>query len=200
MRLKNVVLAMAFAAMGGSAMAATCVGTKQTFTLTTVPDGSCFAVADLGANNISGNPFGKNPDPIFGLAGLGLLLIDKSDDGTSGHNPAALKIANSGTGGEFSIAKLIAPTNKMWTDLILAFKTGGNSIDISVWAAFSIDDSVMGGSWFTTGQNALSHANLYGRLVDAPPPPSPVPVPAAGLLLAGGLGLLGFLRRRRHAA
>lgn len=30
-------------------------------------------------------------------------------------------------------------------------------------------------------------------------PPAPVPVPAAGLLLAGGLGAMGVLRRRRRA-
>lgn len=199
MKLRSLGLALALGTIGSAASAATCVGTGQTFTLATVADGSCLTAAPLGSGNISGNAGGANPDPIFGLAGSGLLLIDKSDDGTSGMNPSALTIAHGGTGGPFSIAALIAPAGQVWTDLILAFKTGGNSNKVSTWAAFSIDGSMTGGAWSTTGRNGLSHANLYGRLADAPSPPSPpsaVPLPAAGLLLTAGLGLLALMRRR----
>ena len=180
-----------------------CVGTNQTFSLTTIPTASCFAVAALNANNISGNPGGANPDPLFALYltafGAPALLIDKNDDAISGTNTAALAVANGTLMGAWSFAALIAPAGKIYTDLILAFKTGGNKKSISVWAAFLLPDGVQSGTWSTTGTNGLSHVNLYGRLIDAPPPPpSPVPLPATALLLVGGIGALAGMRRRKR--
>lgn len=181
-----------------------CVGIGQTFSLTTTPTASCFATAALGAHNISGNPAGANPDPLFGLYltafGSPALLIDKNDDATSGTNPAALTVTNGTLLGAWSFAALIAPAGKICTDLLLAFKTGGNKDKKSVWAAFLLPDGVQSGTWSTTGTNGLSHVNLYGRLVDAPPPPpAPVPLPATALLMVVGMAALaGMRRRRRH--
>ncbi|WP_210528975.1 VPLPA-CTERM sorting domain-containing protein [Rubellimicrobium arenae] len=204
MRLVSIVAGVAMASALGlgisAASAATCVGTGQTFTLTTTPDATCFATATTSSSNISGNPNGANPDPIFGLYGTGLQLVDKSDNSTDGSNPLALTVANGTLGGAWSIGSLMAPAGKMYTDLIIAFKTGGNSSRISTWAAFLLPEGVTSGTWATTGKNALSHVNVYARLVDAPePPPAPVPVPAAGVLLLGALGGLGALRRRKTA-
>lgn len=182
-----------------------CVGTNQTFTLTTTPTAACFATAALGANNISGNALGANPDPLFAFYlsafGAPALLIDKNDDAISGTNTAALTVANSTLTGAWSFAALIAPAGKIYTDLILAFKTGGNKDKISVWAAFLLPDGVQSGTWSTTGKNGLSHVNLYGRLIDAPPPPppSPVPLPATAWLMFAGIGALSGMRRRKQS-
>lgn len=200
-----VGLAVASLAVGGAgAYSGTvdCVGTKRTFTLTTTPTASCFATAALGGHNISGNDSGSNPDPLFALYltafGVPALLIDKNDDATSGTNPTALTVANGTKSGVWSFTALTAPLGKIYTDLIIAFKTGGNKDKISVWAAFLLEDGVSAGFWSTTGKNSLSHANLYGRLVDAPPPPpSPVPLPATAWMLFTGIAALAGIRRRK---
>lgn len=125
-----LVIAAAIAVAGFSANAATvqCVAEGQTFSLTTSPESTCFAHGEPGDNNISGNPGGAHPDPIFALYGPGLVLIDKNDDDTSGTNPHALdSLANGTTGGSFSIGPVTAPAGMHYVDFILAFKTGGPS-------------------------------------------------------------------------
>ncbi|WP_210528900.1 VPLPA-CTERM sorting domain-containing protein [Rubellimicrobium arenae] len=149
--------------------AATCAAVGQSFTLTTSAEATCFAAAVPGVDaNTSGNPGGASPDPIFARYGAGLQLLDKSDDASSGLRPTALSVANGTLGGTWSIASLLPPAGKVFTDLILAFKTGGNSNTISTWAAFLLPQGVSSGRWATTGKNALSHVTLYARLADAP--------------------------------
>lgn len=186
------------AASSVNAATVTCTGVNRSFTIDTSPVSTCFATDVPGntlGNNLSGNSGGANPDPIFGLFGPGLVLIDKTDS-AAGPNGAALTVTGSLSGG-WSIASLVAPAGSMFSQFILGFKSGGNFNSQTVWAAFSLPDGVTSGTWSMTGKNGLSHANLYGVLVEKP---SEVPLPAAGLGLIAALGGLAALRRRRTLA
>ena len=81
-----------------------------------------------------------------------------------------------------------------YSEIMITFKQGNS------FSAFLLDSAeALAGLWGTAGPgkstNDLSHASIYYR----GDPMAPVPLPAAGLLLAGGLGAMGMLRRRRRA-
>lgn len=215
MKFLGAALVAGLALSTGVASAATvsCGGpasnTVREFTLNTTPSSTCLA---SGTGNISGNPSGGNADPIFGIwnstYGTNLTLIDKSDDTVSGVGPNALTAVIgslvTGLSGSFSFLLPAAPAGQVWTDLVIAFKsgsgmyTGGQGRPVPIvpeWAAFVLPAGVTSGSWTISGQQALSHVNLYGRLVNAPPPP-PIPLPASGLLLVTGLAALAIKRRK----
>lgn len=149
-----------------------------------------------GTGNLSGNPA---DDPVYGLVGSGYVLIDKSDNTTSGTIPnAALSTLTgsmtTGTSGSFSIA---APG---YTNLVVGFHFGeGSPADAALnpdWFAYSlpggtteVDWSILAGAG--AGSNpGLSHVNLYGS-------PAPVPVPAAVWLLGSALAGVVAIRRQR---
>jgi hypothetical protein len=202
--LKALVAAGVLAVTAGGAGAATvnCPGTDdeevayREFSLTTTPGSTCFA---YGSGNISGNSGGGSPDPLYALLGgsfgAGHVLIDKSDDAVSGLKPDALVGAlTSGLSGAWSFLLPDAGAGFAWTNVILAFKSGNGQLDPD-WAAFLVPDGVTSGDWAISGRQALSHVNLYAQKV-----PAAIPVPAAGFLLAGALGWLAALRRRRRPA
>lgn len=196
----GALVVMALTAGGAGAATVNCPGTEdediddREFSLTTDPGSTCFA---FGIGNISGNAGGGDLDPLYALFstsfGAGHLLIDKSDDGTSGLKPDALIGAlTSGLGGSWSFLLPDAGAGFAWTNVILAFKSGNGQLNPD-WAAFLVPDGVTSGDWAISDKQALSHANLYAQKV-----PASIPLPAAGILLVGALGGLAALRRRRR--
>lgn len=176
-----------------------CPGTAsysdREFTLDTSPNATCFA---YGTGNVNGNPL---QDPLYALLqgafGAGHVLIDKSDDGASGLLPTALSATSgslvSGLSGGFSFVLPAAAPGYVWTNIVLALKSGEGRLDPD-WAAFLLPSGVTSGTWAIAGKQALSHVNLYAQMV-----PAPVPLPAAGGLLALGLMGMTALSRRRRA-
>ena len=164
-----------------SAVPISCPGTVATtdreFTLDTTPASSCLA---FGTGNINGNGDDIND--------LGFITIDKTDDGTSGTNPNALTTTplNMGLNGTFTFTPPAGFTN-----FVIGFKSGEGQLDPD-WAAFLLPAGVTSGSWSISGQQELSHANLYGQQGS-----NQVPEPGmlALLGLAAVAGLTVFRRR-----
>jgi hypothetical protein len=181
------------AAFSASAATVNCPGTIQTtdreFSLTTTPGATCLS---FGTGNISGNGDAINA--------LGYVTLDKSDDnavyGGDVNELSGTPSLTSGLSGTFSFFIPTAPVGKIWTDFVIAFKTGQGNLDPD-WAAFLLPNGVTSGSWSISGQQALSHANLYAKLADTPV--NVIPLPAAGWLLLAGVGGLAAMRRKKAA-
>lgn len=183
------VLLAAFALAGllgssaadAAAVSVNCPGTVATgdreFTVTTNPGtATCLA---FGPGNVNGNGDAINL--------LDYITLDKSDDLHSGALPGSLIVTEPDClwSGTFSIN---APG---YTDFVIAFKSGSGKLDPD-WAAFALPEGVTSGSWSISGKQELSHANLYGRLIE------PIPLPSAVWFLGSALSLLGWARRSRR--
>ena len=125
------------------------------------------------------------------LAGLGYVLLDKSDDLISGALPGSLTTTppTSGITGSFLV---VAPG---YTSLVLGLERRSDQLDLN-WATFVL--GALSGTWdILVVQQQLSHANLYGiRGAAIDPVPLPAPFILMGTVLAGTY-LVGRWRRRR---
>lgn len=199
-----LALTVAVAGVAGTANAASvsCPGARV-FEVTTTLDSTCLAT---GVGNLSGNSTGSNPDPFLSSTeGTGYVLIDKSDDTdpTEHPNPTGLDPdaftgsdpLTTGLSGSFSFS--IDPLLS-FSSIAIAFKSGQGQLDPD-WAVFLLPAGITSGTWSISGQQALSHANLYG-IVGANGTNGTVPLPATGLLLLGALGGFGIARRKRKKA
>jgi PEP-CTERM motif len=165
---------LAVTAVSAQADVISCPGTAATtdreFTLTTAIAATCLA---FGTGNINGNGDAINS--------LGYTLLDKSDDSISGLTPFNwLSITGSGTtGGGFSFT---APPG--YTSFVIAFKSGEGQLDPD-WAAFLLPAGILSGSWSISGQQSLSHANLYGLRGSSFQVPEPSTLVLFGIAFAG---------------
>ena len=171
--------------VSASAAPVNCPGTAATtdreFTLDTgVLTATCY---QWGTGNLNGNGDFIN--------GLGYVTLDKSDDTTTGNHNGWLTITGQGTtSGTFTI------DSAAWTTygtILFALKSGEGQLDPD-WAVFTLAFGTLSGNWSLSGNQSLSHANLYGG---GDPVNIPTPEPASMVLL--GTGLLGLAARMRRS-
>lgn len=160
-----------------------CVGNPvgRTFTVDATTVVKCLA---KGTGNINGNGDAINL--------LGYLTLDKSDDNTTGLAQGSLTGSPSliaGLSGTFNIA---ASVYANFTDIVIAFKSGQGQFDPD-WAAFLLVDGTTTGNWSISGDQQLSHANIYGKRRNDVPEPASLALVGAALLAAAAV------RRRRRS-
>lgn len=176
----GVLLATAGSAQAGVVM---CPGTGlgREFSLDTATTASCLT---WGTGNINGNGDDVND--------LGFVTLDKSDDPSQGSLPGVISFTGGGTtSGTFSIDPSAVP----FGPLVLAFKVGEGVLDPD-WAAFLLPTGVLSGSWSVSGNQGLSHINLYGGDGgETPPPPTRTPEPTSAILLGSAVLVTRLFKR-----
>ena len=179
------LIALVLTGINAQAASISCPGTVSTsdreFSVNTTPSATCLA---SGTGNINGNAM---QDPFL-MANSDYVLIDKSDgDGTDGLFPDSFDNPTSLTSGLSGSFTFTPPPG--YTNFVIAFKSGEGQLDPD-WAAFLLPNGVVTGTWAITGNQALSHANIYAQVV---------PLPAAAWLFLSAMGGLFGIKRFKRA-
>jgi len=192
---KFVMVALLASAMGTSVSAATCtssVASKVTVLNTSINDG-----CDLGSDsndNVGGGVLDVNTDTMFGFSDW--TFLGKNDFGT-GETSLNFTITGNDQSGTWTISNLT------YALYMLVLKgpnaQSGTQPDTYVGYLLSGTSGTYETPFFKTNPQDISHWSLYARGVAFDPQSGTIPVPAALPLMAGGLGLLELLRRRRRA-
>lgn len=135
--------------------------------------------AKILLNAVVSNAFSSDDGTALGVDSDGEAYVA---DGSGGFSTATGGMAGSGSGS----------TTADYVDLALA--TGG--------AAWDLNQLRAGGDVATSFATAFIDIKVQEIISQPPSEPNPnvIPLPAGMPLLLGGLGLLGFLKRRRRAA
>lgn len=161
-----------------------CAPGVRDFTVTASTVTACLAA---GPGNINGN------NDAFQQAHPGWIFVDGSDnnDGTHDGWLTGAPSLVAGLSGSFSINPLAYQT---YDQIAIAFKSGEGQDDPD-WAVFGLADGTLTGTWSISGQQALSHALLYGRGTPTREVPEPLSLALVGLGMA--LMALAVVRRRK---
>jgi subtilase family serine protease len=188
MSIKSFVVAAVIALAAPLALANTvtsdpCPGTGGTrvFSATATTVNSCLL---RGTGNINGN---NQADA--GFIASGWIFVDDSDASGGAHNGWLTITGTGALTGTFTINPLAYST---YDNIAIGFKSGEGTLDPD-WAIFLLNDNTLSGTWSISGQQALSHAILYGMGT----PGRDVPEPGILALLGLGLVGLGMARRRK---
>lgn len=173
-------LVVATASFGTSAMADTIGLTPQTINLT---DNAGFFGDVLGANNM-GNTFSdKFTFSVTGTSAMNLnaIVSSISPSATTGLDFTGLSLYGVGTGGA--------------ADKLIASGSGNASGPIDVWTLST--NSLTAGNYYlqVSGKMVGTTAGSFGGAMMMMA--APVPEPETYGMMLAGLGVLGFLARRR---
>lgn len=151
------------------------------------------------AGVFDGNDSNSDLDGLFGFTGWTEVLKLNSSSGMQSGNGVELTVTNTGSGGTWSI-----DTYGGYDPVMFVTKGG------PTFSAFLMDLTTLTGSWDTLSMlkgngsrgAGLSHWTIYqagtgGGGGQPPGGTAPVPLPAALWLLAGSVGALSFIRRRK---
>jgi hypothetical protein len=181
---KTLLAAIVFAtaSFGTAAMAQTTIGnTPQTLSLT---DNAGFFGDVLGANNKGATFADKFTFSVNGTKGSNLdaIISSISHSANTGLDITGLALYGVGTNGA--------------TDKLVASGSMMQSGNIDVWTIST--NNLMAGNYYlqVSGNMVSTSAASFGGAVSLA---APVPEPETYGMMLGGLGLLGFLARRRKA-